>query len=231
MSTHPSGSGTPRYLVEIEDGPVGRDTVGGIPVLPAGESWPHCHCGTRMVLFFQLDIPADVPVFGRDHLLVFQCTGHNEGFSADVQLGDRLPERFWDHPPVPGLAGVFWRILLYRNGSPTGESEPHLVPRRLTVRPEAEELDEYGSASREFKIGGVPSWLQDPEQYRCACGAELEYLAEVPADHGFERQPGQPEQPHTPDPDAYVLFLGNELYLHACPAHCHPAAVWPIMQN
>ena len=60
---------TPVYLVEeTSTAPEAgsRDTIGGAPVLPAGESWPECFCGERMDLFFQLDIPADVPVFGGD---------------------------------------------------------------------------------------------------------------------------------------------------------------------
>jgi hypothetical protein len=40
-----------------------------------------------------------------------------------------------------------------------------------------------------------------------------------------------PEQPYTIHADTYLLFLGNEVYLQACPAHCDPAAVWPVNQN
>ncbi|MFI2423848.1 hypothetical protein ACH5A7_07045 [Streptomyces sp. NPDC018955] len=31
--------------------------------------------------------------------------------------------------------------------------------------------------------------------------------------------------------DAYMLFLGNEVYLPACPKRCDPAAVLPVNQS
>ena len=81
-----------------------------------------------------------------------------------------------------------------------------------------------------FKVGGTPSWAQDPEYYRCACGADLMYLCHVPEGMEFAVHPGQPEQPYSLG-DSYGLFLSNEVYLLACPAHCDPAAVWPVNQN
>ncbi|MEV6794926.1 hypothetical protein AB0M87_23710 [Streptomyces sp. NPDC051320] len=45
----------------------------------------------------------------------------------------------------------------------------------------------------------------------------------------FAVHPGLPEQPY--GVDTYNMFLGNEVYLLACPDHCDPAAVWPVNQK
>jgi hypothetical protein len=52
-----------------------------------------------------------------------------------------------------------------------------------------------------------------------------------PEDFGFDKRPGQPVQPDTFNSAQYGLFLGNEVYIVACPEHCRPAAAWPIPQN
>ncbi|MFE2647310.1 hypothetical protein [Streptomyces nigra] len=80
-------------------------------------------------------------------------------------------------------------------------------------------------------MGGAPSWAQRPEFYTCACGADLVYVCQVPENRDFAVHPGRPEQPDSVRPDAYGLFLGNEVYLPACPDRCDPAAVWPVNQN
>jgi hypothetical protein len=231
------------YLIEVHgEEPVAgdRDTIGGHPILPVSENWPICRCGERMVLFFQIDIPLDVPGFGGDHLLVFQCPSDNDAVGVEGAR-DQLPERYWDVPPIYGGPGAFWRILLHRDGTePAGDVEPHLRPYRLSLRPGTEEVTswqpDYDPVERrvgrsEFKIGGVPGWAQDPESHRCACGAEMVYLGQVPLDMGFEKHADQPEQPDAFSSDHYGLFLGNEVYILACPAHCHPAAAWPVTQN
>ncbi|MFD2472851.1 hypothetical protein [Amycolatopsis silviterrae] len=241
-------SDVPMYLVEnLRDAvrPGSRDTIGGRPILPAGEDWPECYCGARMVLFFQLDVPPDIPHFGGDHLLVFQCPVHND---APCLPGSpqRLPDRYWESPRVSGHPGAFWRIMLHRDPTgPADAEEPHLLGYELVLRPEYETetvwravppaphgmFAELGTGRGEFKVGGLPCWLQDPETRRCACGAEMLFLCEITGDTSFARRPGQPEQPDTYDSDCYVIFLGNEVYLLACPEHCHPAAVWPVLQH
>ncbi|WP_244210920.1 hypothetical protein [Amycolatopsis kentuckyensis] len=202
----------PMFLIENdreEAGRGARDTIGGHPILPASESWPAC--------------PSD-----------------NEAVGIEG-IRDQLPERYWDVPPVWGDPGRFWRILLHRDGTePADDVEQHLRPYRLSLRPGTEEVTawqpDYDPVERrvgrsEFKIGGVPSWAQDPESYRCACGAEMVYLCQVPIDMDFEKQANQPEQPDSCSSGYYGLFLGNEVYILACPAHCHPAAAWPVTQN
>lgn len=79
--------------------------------------------------------------------------------------------------------------------------------------------------------GRSPSWAQDDEYYRCACGADLVYVCLVPEGMEFAIHPGQPERPYSLRAETYWLFLGNEVYLLACPAHCDPAAVWSMNQN
>lgn len=251
-------SDLPMYVVGSTPDPVdagSRDTIGGWPVLPAGEPWPSCYCGERMVLFFQFDIPADVPAFGGDHLLAFQCPAHNDA-AVPENADEQLPERFWERPPIVGHPGAFWRILLHRDDTgPAGAPEPYLRPRRLTLDPSTEEqaiwwpeqkltddqvvdgqaTDEaftrHGTGRREFKVGGTPSWIQGRESYRCPCGAELAYVCQLPENTKFAKHPDRPEQADASDSDTYVMFLGTELYVLACPQHCHPAAAWPVNHN
>lgn len=224
------------YLIEVGSEPAGpdaRNTVGGRPVLDVGLSWPSCDCGERMVLFFQVDVPADLPVFGGDHLLMFQCRKHND---ANYPAKDpQLPDRFWDAPPGGQLR--FWQIFVHRGSTPAAEPDPYLQPRPLILRRVEERVDEHGDGVAGFKLGGVPRWVQEPEHYICRCGADMVQLCQVPADFAFAKRPGQPDQPsepHRPDTftnDEYILFLGNRVYIVACPEHCHPAAAWPALQG
>lgn len=238
-------SGLPMYVVEDPRhaaSPGARNTFGGRPILPEGEDWPECYCGERMVFFFQLDVPPDIARFGGDHLLVFQCPVHNDAACLKEDR-EQLSERYWENPRIWGHPGAFWRIVLHRDPTgPADAEEPRLLGRELVLRPECEEetvwqpvprgmYPELSVGRREFKVGGLPCWQQDPESHRCACGAEMLFLCGLPEDVGFESRPGQPEQLDSSYSYACVLFLGNALYLLACPEHCHPAAVWPVLQH
>jgi hypothetical protein len=182
-----------------------------------------------MIFFFQLDIPEDLPTFGGDRLLVFQCPRHND--ACFPPRASRLPDGYWDRPPPPNDM-PFWRILVERRpGEPHADADPYLRPRGLALRRTTETVNQYGKGRREFKLGGVASWAQDPEHYQCACGAELAFVGQVPEDHPFDTLPGQEPQPGWYRDEDYALFLGNELYILACPDHCHPAAAWPVNQN
>ncbi|MFD8916006.1 hypothetical protein [Streptomyces sp. NPDC059575] len=108
-------------------------------------------------------------------------------------------------------------LLVFHCRAHNDASDPQLADGRLVPR--------Y------WDVGGTPSWAQYPEFYRCACGADLVYLCQVPEGMEFAVHPGLPEQPYSVGADTYGLFLGNENYLLACPAHCDPAAVWPVNQN
>jgi hypothetical protein len=219
------------YLVEVTSTPAvagDRNTMGGWPILDPGQPWPACPCGIRMVLFFQLDLPPDIPIFGGDHLLTFQCPRHN-----DACFGPRerqLPPRYWDQPPPPNEM-AFWRILRQRAGVTAVSADPYLQPRRLTLEHAEEVSDERGNGTWAFKVGGLPAWSQDPESYRCACGSELAFLGQIPENFGFPKQPGAEKQANSFSAEKYCMFLGNDVYLLACPARCDPAAVWPVNQN
>lgn len=215
---------------ELLDRPA-RDSVGGWAFLDDDQEWPECFCGERMALFFQLDVPLDLDVFGGDHLLVFHCRAHNDASDAELANG-RLVPRYWKAPQPP-YPRPFWCVLLQRHaGLPVAEPEPSLLALPLTLRPFVDTPGgSRGLGAQRFKVGGTPSWAQDPEHYTCACGADLVYLCQVPEGMEFAVHPGLPEQPYSVGADTYGLFLGNEIYMLACPAHCDPAAVWPVNQN
>jgi len=221
------------YAIEVGTEPLARPTrnsVGGWPCFEEGQEWPTCFCGERMALFFQLDIPSDVEHFGGDHLLVFHCRDHNDALFGPLAEGDRLVDRYWDAPQ--GIfSGPFSRILLLRQATlPAAEREPSVFALPLTLHPFVDEPDEEGLGSQTFKVGGAPSWAQYPEFYQSACGADLVYVCQVPEYWEFDIYPGAPEQDCSVG-NTYNLFLGNEVYLQACPDHCDPAAVWPVVQK
>lgn len=209
----------PAHAIEVGVEPLdrpARNSVGGWPFLDESQSWPECFCGRRMALFFQLDIPQDVEHFGGDHLLVFHCRTHNDPSDPQLSAG-RLVPQYWDAPQPPHPS-PFWRVLLQRAAKPVSEAEPSLIGLPLTLKAFADTPGTQGLGSQTFKVGGTPSWAQEPEHYTCACGAELVYVCQVPEGMEFGG-------------DTDALFLGNEIYLLACPAHCDPAAVWPVNQN
>lgn len=199
-----------------------RNTIGGWPLLAGGEAWPVCFCGTPMVFFFQ----AEVPAFGGDQLLVFQCPTHDESTWGPHPL----PQRYWDVVTEP-YEGPFWRILLQPAGTPTPDPDPYVEPSRLVLRPAEEEIRPGDRGLHGFKLGGVPSWAQDPEWQRCACGTDMVLLCQVPENFGFDMWPMRDRDSHGTSDDQAQLFLGNEIYILACPARCHPRATWPVAQN
>ena len=79
--TPKAGTSAGTYRISIASGvpsPLERNTIGGRPVLAVGQEWPHCFCGARMILFFQLDLPELPPFVAGSHLAVFQCPEHND---------------------------------------------------------------------------------------------------------------------------------------------------------
>ncbi|MFE3320081.1 hypothetical protein [Nocardia sp. NPDC059195] len=199
-----------------------RSTIGGWPVLEAGQAVPVCECGLTMALFFQVAVPHAVPVFGGDQLLVFQCPDESDCSDAERQL----PTGYWDQRPK---GQGFWRILLQRNGSAVDEVDPYLQVRRLVLS-EVIDASEYneGLPLQDFKVGGAPFWFQGPEWYRCACGTDMVFLCHVPENFDFY-------QFLNADVDMVAfddgLLVGNAVYILACPQRCHPAAAFPVCQN
>ncbi|WP_322657303.1 hypothetical protein [Streptomyces justiciae] len=220
----------PAYRVETGTEPLdrpARNSLGGWPCFDDDQEWPRCFCGERMALFFQLDLPDDIEFFGGEHLSVFHCAHHHDA-SDPVTADGCLVPRFWEAPQPP-FPGSFWRVLLQRDpGVPEAEPEPAVRALPLTLRPF---VDAQRPFDVHFKVGGTAAWAQGPEQYRCACGTEMVFLCQVPEYQEFGVHPGAPVQPYTIRDDAYLLFLGNEVYLLACPARCDPAAVLPVNQH
>ncbi|MXQ56067.1 hypothetical protein GTY64_26415 [Streptomyces sp. SID8376] len=62
-------------------------------------------------------------------------------------------------------------------------------------------------------------------------GARSRAGCQVPENWEFGVRPGALVQPYSIRDDAYLLFLGTEVYLLACPKRCDPAAVLPVNQN
>lgn len=118
-----------------------------------------------------------------------------------------------------------WRMLRHRGGAVAESADPFSQPRRLVLR-DAGPDDKWA-----FRVGGEPAWMQGPEHLTCACGADLRFLAQIPEDFGFAKLPDAPAQPASWSDNEYGLFLGNGVYLLACPNRCNPAAVWPVNQN
>ncbi|WP_208818237.1 hypothetical protein [Streptomyces marokkonensis] len=180
-----------------------------------------------MALFFQLDLLDDIEFFGGEHLSVFHCAHHHDA-SDPITADGRLVPRFWEAPQPP-FPGSFWRVLLQRDpGIPEADPEPAVRALPLTLRPF---VDAHAPFDVHFKVGGTAAWAQEPEYYRCACGAEMAFVCQVPGHLEFGVRPGAPVQPYSIRDDAYLLFLGNEVYLLACPKRCDPAAVFPANQH
>ncbi|MFF1449828.1 hypothetical protein ACFVYF_17065 [Streptomyces sp. NPDC058274] len=221
------------YEIEVGAEPLdrpARNSMGGWPFLDDSQKWPECFCGSRMALFFQLDIPGDVEFFGGDHLLVFHCRTHNDATSPELADG-RLVPRYWD-APQPHYPSPFWRVLLLPDATrPAVEAEPSLRALPLTLRPFVDAPDELGLGAATFKVGGAPSWAQEAEYYTCSCGTDLVYVCQVPEGMEVAVRSNRPGQPDNFGRESDGLFLGNENYLLACPSHCDPAAVWPVNQN
>lgn len=189
---------------------LGRDTIGGRPYLPQALAWPACRCGERMIFFFQLDVPADVAPFGGAHLLVFQCAVHGAATARPATA--RLPARFWEDAP--------WRVIVHRGPTRAHEPERRLRAAALALTRFVDPAPD-GRGLPVFKVGGTPSWADQPEAYRCGCGADLVYVAQVPEQYPFQADDG----------DERTLFAAQDAYLCACAVGCDPRSVWPINQS
>lgn len=218
-----------RVLIN-EGGPAGRDAIGGAPLLEAREPASCSLCHRTMVPFLQLDIRVEfgLPFKPGSHLIVMMCSFHNE-----------IPELFSERDLPPG----FWHQgdghYLLRLYEPSiallpRAADVHLQPAALSFELAPEQVtnvEDWLVGSEGFKIGGTPSWAQDPEFHICCCGSEMAFIGQIPRDHAFPKVASAPEQPDSFSADDYCLFLGNETYLFACPRQCHPGAVVPVLQN
>jgi hypothetical protein len=83
-----------------------RASIGGYPILPAGESWPVCtedECSQKLALFLQFDVDDSfgLPFASGATLSLFQCIKHDDSFEELDKISpkphDRLPENYWNH--------------------------------------------------------------------------------------------------------------------------------------
>ncbi|MEZ0369768.1 MAG: hypothetical protein ACAI44_11845 [Candidatus Sericytochromatia bacterium] len=230
----------PCFQIQPQDHrPDSPASLGGSPLLPADQPWPACeHCQTPMTFFLQFPVQAEwkTKLKPGSQLSLFMCLKHSDPLMPPLQpkLKGELPQRFWELKASDREYSQFLLQLTPPEQALVAQSaRPGLVPRSLRFEPHAEALQPGGRTKLGealFKIGGTPSWFQDPEKYTCCCGAAMDFLFQIPKDMEFPKQSEAPVQENTFSDDHYLFFLGNEVYVFACRAQCHPQALWPISQ-
>jgi hypothetical protein len=209
-----------------------RDSAGGYAILAAGQDYPVCKiCNEKMVLFLQFDLPEKfkLPFKAGSHLTLFMCRKHDEpvwweGIS-------QLPEDY--------MEPEYYRLILNPPGitEKNADLDPYLVYSELEFNETDEEEETAGPDNKRhqigrqsFKVGGTPSWAQDPENHTCSCGAAMSFIGQVPQDFNFPKAEGAEKQPNSYSNTSYNLFLGNEVYIFACEKQCSPFAVTAVCQ-
>jgi len=186
-----------------------------------------------MLFLLQCDLSQefDVPFVPDSHLLVFACWQHDDIATLYGQSGSTLPPSFWEQ------SDGHYQLLLNRPSDDEVilESDVRLIPHALTFSKTPEQLTEtpygYDNGAEVAKIGGAPCWLQDPEEYRCCCGAPMRYFCQLPEYFEFPKTAEAPNQPNGISNNHYILFLGNAVYFLACEKQCSPFAIMAVMQN
>jgi hypothetical protein len=211
-----------------------RDTIGGAPFMPEGESAPQCRiCNAQMGLFYQLDIRAEfeLPFQPGSHLLVFMCPTHNEIPSLRAIYDDSpLPDAFWDADDGH-FALRLYRPGALRNGGRLDEYISSHILRFERAKEEIQDFGDFDVGSYEFKIGGVPGWMNYCLDKNCPCGGKMSFVCQTPDGFGFKKTPTAPEQPNSFSSVEYCLFLGNHVNILACDRQCDPRAVIATCDN
>ena len=201
-----------------------RASSGGSPRLGAKQAWPSCgYCGESMSLYLQFDVPARFGlVFAPgSHFLLFNCA-----------RCDAIPEA----PPRSRLPASWLkadRAQSYRAILNLPQTRERALPSDRSVREQSivfeavqdrltEGLD-GPVGRRDFKVGGAPAWVQPPQYLRCACGAQMGFLLQVPSSTvpRWKSRSGA-SLPFCADLDAFVF---------ACSAQCNPYATAIIAQR
>lgn len=218
------------YLLD-KSGAESCGKVGGTIFLPRGSDWPQCAmCGTDLVAFIDLVVPADADFAAGSRLQVFACRTHNDiagtiysGYSVfdDASQSETLPVDYWSISD----GHYFFHLLTPDTAVDAGRTEATFVEQLLFVTT-ADAPNANG-----FKLLGNPFWLQDPENHTCSCGAPMKLLLQVPESHPFPKSESAEPQADSFSNDDYCLFLGNQLYLLACTQQCNPRALWPVLQG
>jgi hypothetical protein len=211
-------------------------SVGGYPVVPAGDDWPVCaedRCNRRMSLFFQFQVEdgMGLPFESGSTLSVFQCLKHDDPFEdLDAQFpgkpDDCLPQDYWSH-----LNYAVWFTSPDKQRQ-LKEREPFVgYSKLLLVRePEPDTRSLAAMNFRQLKIGGSPFWIQQPKLWRCSCGSDMQFLCSMPGNLEFPRSENSPRQTNG-RADSHFLFLGLFAYVFACRARCNPRAAVVVRQT
>jgi hypothetical protein len=193
-------------------------------------------------LFFQFDIDErfQLPFKTGSHLSMFMCIKHDEPTNPPLWPSHtgKLPDNYWDCGEE-GEVGHYQLIMNLPNSTEQVlDIEERVILSSIKFEEEEEQITVCGPEGKtweigkqEFKVGGIPSWAQNPEQYQCSCGAEMKFICQIPQDFDFPKKPDAPNQKSTWSDKKYNLFLGNEVYIFGCSEQCNPNAVWPITQS
>jgi hypothetical protein len=183
-----------------------------------------------MVLFFQLDIRPEfgLPFKNSSHLLVFMCPKHSEPPDLPTPTNDDglpLPPAYWDT-----TSNGHFSLLLFRptEMKSSGQLDPFIEPYQLQFEFASEHVQDFSDfqvGAYDFKVGGVPGWMNYQIDKRCSCGGNMQFLCQVPVDFGFKKTSTAPQQPDSFSANEYCLFLGNQVYIMACERQCDPRAV------
>ncbi len=176
--------------------------------------------------FLQFDIKEAwrLPQLSDSHLVVMMCPQCNEIPSLETYPEEKLPDQFWNE-----TEGHFFAMLTHDNMPlrAVSPAKTYLACQELGFEPTSED----GYSAESICVGGEPYWLQDPEPVTCPCGAKMLFVAQISENFPFAKLPDAPEQPDSFSADDYCLFLGNEVYIFACPRRCDVRSVWITVQG
>lgn len=191
-------------------------------------------CGSDLIHFLDVELPErSSPFKAGSRLQIFACREHDDvagtmysdynRFGA-LAMSKRLPDAYWE------ITDGHYLLRLLPPNTPVKSrgSENRLALQNLQL---TKKEDTEGDPLMALKLFGHPSWAQDPEHHLCSCGKPMQLLFQMPENSGFDMAAGAPQQPNSFSPSQYCLFLGNELYLLACTAQCHPLALLPVLQH
>lgn len=208
-------------------------TIGGKPSLPVGSEWPVCRlCNEPLVSFFDLVLPKakDSPFVAGSRLQIFACGQHDDITGTIYSDYSQFDQAAKSHK----LPRAYWELsdghYLLRMLPPTQAVQEADAQNRL--QQQYLQLESWrDQPSEDLKLFGEPDWIQDDEEHTCACGQPMKLLLQVPDGMGFPMAKDAQQQPSSYSASKYCLFLGNQLYLLGCTAHCNPLALWPVLQN
>ena len=190
--------------------------------MAAGQPWPVClYCERRLGLYLQFDIEDrfDLAVATGSHVLVFHCPT-----CEAVPLGFWRQGDEWLKPDYRAL----YRIIVNPPGAREflHEIDPRIVEQRVTFAKRKERVTKNLDGPvgvEEVKIGGLPHWVQPPDYPRCACGAAMGFLLQVPA---MKNADWKQEQS-----DAMPWGGGLDTFVFACTRPCSPYAAVMVSQR